>query len=109
KSSGRSSEIQCVEPCFAIEAHGPGGTMRGQAVALAMALIGGATPASAQSEPAADEPRTAEQFIEAASDASSVIERSEPCPTPVGNEIVVCRERIDPESQRLSSPTERAN
>jgi len=83
--------------------------MRGQAVALTMVLIGSATPATAQSAQAAEEPRTAEEFIETARAAYSVIDRREPCATPVGNEIVVCRQRIDPESQRLPSPTERAN
>ena len=83
--------------------------MRGRGVTLAVAVLVAPEPVCAQSEPADAAPRTAEQFIEAARALYSVREqRSEPCAAPVGNEIVVCRDRIDPESQRLPSPTERA-
>ena len=81
--------------------------MRGQAVLLAVALAGLASPAAAHPEATEDEPRTAEQFIETARETYSVKKEPAPCPTPVGNEIIVCRERLDPESQRLQSPTER--
>ena len=40
--------------------------MRGQAVLLAVALAGLASPAAAQPEATENEPRTAEQFIETA-------------------------------------------
>ena len=84
--------------------------MRGQAVALSVVLLGTAAPIDAQSEQAAEEPRTAEQFIETAREAYSVRERPEPlvCPAPVGNEIVVCARSDEPDDQRLPSPTERA-
>ncbi len=83
--------------------------MRGQSVALAVALLGLAGPGEAQSEEAAEAPRSAEQFIEAARDLYSVEERGhEPCAAPTGNEIVVCRQLEDPTRHRLSSPTERA-
>ena len=82
--------------------------MRGQAVLLAVALAGLASPAAAQPAATGDEPRTAEQFIETAREVYSVIERAEPCAAPVGDEIVVCRQVLDPESQAMPSPTERA-
>jgi hypothetical protein len=70
------------------------------------AALSGAAPAAAQTEAA----RTAEQFIEAARETYSVDEtRLEACPTPVGNEIVVCRQLEDPDQFRVASPTERAN
>jgi hypothetical protein len=78
--------------------------MRGQAMVLAASLIGLAAPADAQS----DAPRTAEQFIETARETYAVRQEPAPCATPVGNEIIVCRKRLDPDSQRLQSPTERA-
>ena len=81
--------------------------MRGQAVVLAVSLIGLADRAAAQTGEG-EAPRTAEQFIETARETYSVKQEPAPCRTPVGNEIVVCRERLDPESQRLQSPTERA-
>jgi hypothetical protein len=85
--------------------------MRGQAVALTLVLGGVlAAPARAQSDEEAAAPRTAEQFLETAREVYSVREKGpEPCTAPTGNEIVVCRERLDPETQRLPSPTERAN
>ena len=84
--------------------------MRGQAAALAVVLLGTAAPIGAQSEQAAEEPRTAEQFIETAREAYSVRERPEPivCAAPVGNEIVVCARSDKPDDQRLASPTDRA-
>ena len=76
---------------------------------LAVVLFGMPAPAGAQSDEAAEEPRTAEQFIETAREAYSVREPPpEPCATPVGNEIVVCRQLEDPDKHRLLSPTERA-
>src|SRR5688500_16117471 len=87
-----------------------GKAMRGQAAALAVVLLGTAAPIGAQSEQAAEEPRTAEQFIETAREAYSVRERPEPivCAAPVGNEIVVCARSDKPDDQRLASPTDRA-
>lgn len=83
--------------------------MRGRAMVLAAALAGLAAPARAQPEQASEPPRTAEQFIESARELYSVDERRpEPCPAPVGNEIVVCRQLEDPERFRVASPTERA-
>jgi hypothetical protein len=87
--------------------------MHGQAVTLAAALMAVASPAAAQSDEQSDssteEQRTAEQFLETARELYSVSEReSEPCPAPVGNEIVVCRQLEDADKQRLLSPTERA-
>jgi hypothetical protein len=79
--------------------------MRGQTMVLAIAVAGSAAPAAAQTEA----PGTAEQFIETAREAYSVDEsRPEPCPAPVGNEIVVCRQLEDPDQFRVASPTERA-
>jgi hypothetical protein len=83
--------------------------MRGQAVVLAITLIGAAAPAAAQSDNSAAEPRTAEEFLETARETYSVAEaKFERCPAPSPNEIVVCRERLDPATQRLASPTDRA-
>ncbi len=83
--------------------------MRGQAVALAVALAGLAAPAWAQSEEAAAEPPTAEQLIENAREVYSASRpEREPCPEATGSEIVVCRTLEDPEQFRVASPTERA-
>lgn len=84
--------------------------MRGQTIALAVALLPAARPTAAQSAPPEEgQPRTAEQFIETARRVYSVREpRTEPCVAPVGNEIVVCREVTRIPDQRLPSPTERA-
>jgi hypothetical protein len=79
--------------------------MRTRGTVLAVALAGWAVSAGGQTEA----PRTAEQFIETAHEAYSVDEtRPEPCPPPVGNEIVVCRELEDPDRFRVASPTGRA-
>lgn len=79
--------------------------MRARHIVVALALAGWAASAGAQTET----PRTAEQFIETARETYSVDEnRSEPCPAPVGNEIVVCRQLEDPDQFRVASPTERA-
>jgi hypothetical protein len=69
-----------------------------------------ASPAAAQSEPAAEEPRTAEEFIETAREVYTVIKKPEPivCPTPTGDEIVVCARPDRPSDQRGPGPTERA-
>jgi len=87
--------------------------MRGKGVTLAVALgVAVAPPAAAQSEepsPASEAPRTAEQFIETAREFYSVVEDPrEACAAPVGNEIVVCAEKEDPDTFRVDSPTERA-
>ena len=86
--------------------------MRRQAVALAMAVLGSAPAVRAQSEgmaPAGEAP-TAEEIVARAREVYTVRKDApDPCATPVGNEIVVCREKIDPESQSVPSPTERAN
>lgn len=83
--------------------------MRGQAGVLAIVLIGASAPVAAQSASDTAEPRTAEEFLETARETYSVAEaRYERCPAPSPNEIVVCRERLDPATQRLASPTDRA-
>jgi hypothetical protein len=86
--------------------------MRGQGMALAVALLGLSAPARAQSAETADEPRTAEEFIATAREAYAVDEpepEQEPCATPTAAEIVVCRQVDRPSDQSLPSPTERAN
>jgi hypothetical protein len=68
-----------------------------------------AAPARAQSDQGAEPPRTAEQFIETAREAYAVEEpEPDPCPAPLGQEIVVCAKVDRPSDQRLPSPTERA-
>jgi hypothetical protein len=82
--------------------------MRGQAVTLAVALVGLACPAAAQSDAPA-EGRTAEQFIATAHEAYSVEQpEPDPCPTATNAEIVVCERYDQVPDQRLQSPTERA-
>ena len=83
--------------------------MRGQGVALAVALGIGAVPAPAGAQ--GETPRTAEQFIETAREVYSVHNPEpvpEACEAPVGNEIVVCAQGDEPYDQQLPSPTERA-
>ena len=79
--------------------------MLGHWAALAVASVGAATPAMAQSE------RTAEQFIETARKVYAVEDAEpevDPCAAPSGNEIVVCARRDKVPDQRLPSPTDRA-
>lgn len=83
--------------------------MRRQAMAMSLSLLVAPGVVRAQSENAAEDSRTAEQFIETAHEAYSVRSpRASPAPAPTGNEIVVQARRDVSESQRLSSPTERA-
>jgi hypothetical protein len=82
--------------------------MRGRATGLAVVLASMTTQAGAQTEQPKN-PRTAEQMIETAREVYPVRQRrAEPCPAPVGNEIVVCRRLEDPDKLRVPSPTERA-
>jgi len=86
--------------------------MRGQGMALAVALLGLSAPANAQSTGTADDPRTAEEFIATARETYAVDEpepEQEPCATPTAAEIVVCGEVDRPSDQSLPSPSERAN
>ena len=79
--------------------------MRGR-VALTVGLLALAAPVRGQSP--ATSP-TAEQMIETAREVYSVdAPEAEPCPTPTGTEIVVCRQLEDGDEYRVASPTERA-
>ena len=85
--------------------------MRGAAVTLAIAALGLAAPAGAQSEQAAEQPPTAEQLIATAREVYSIDEpepEPKPCAAATAAEIVVCQQRARVPDQRLPSPTERA-
>src|SRR5690606_35787649 len=74
------------------------GTMRGRVIGLTGLLFSAASTAQTPAE----QPRTAEQFIDTAREAYSVPEPEvERCATPVGNEIVVCRQLDKVPDQRL--------
>ena len=76
---------------------------------MALALVFFAATAAGAQSGESEDIRTAEQMIEIALEAYSVRQpRAEPCPAPVGNEIVVCRQLEDPDKLRVQSPTERA-
>ncbi len=79
--------------------------MRGRVIGWTGLLFSAASAAQTPAE----QPRTAEQFIDTAREAYSVPEPEvERCATPVGNEIVVCRQLDKVPDQRLPSPTDRA-